>query len=262
MLSFSQDIAIILATIVLALGFSLLLSRLWPPSLRREHNDIIGWQLSVLGTTYAVIIGFMLYAVWTNFGAAEVNTEQEANSLVNVFRFAGGLSTTQRDAIQKLTRDYASTMVNEEWPAMNRESSSPAGLRVTQQLWTTVLKAEAQNPAEQMSLDHVFTELTNMTQHRRIRELQSRTKLPGILWAVLIVGGTITILSSCLFGIHNFKLHLFQIITFSLMLSLALVAVADIDRPFQGSVRVSPAGFDYARATIEQLLGEARDSAK
>ena len=32
---------------------------------RRTYNDIIGWQVSVLGTTYAVILGFMLYTVWS-----------------------------------------------------------------------------------------------------------------------------------------------------------------------------------------------------
>jgi len=38
----------------------------WPPEQRRAHNDLIGWQLSVLGTTYAVIIGF--YALY-RFGS-------------------------------------------------------------------------------------------------------------------------------------------------------------------------------------------------
>ena len=27
---------------------------------RRDHNDIIGWQVSVLGTTYAVILGLIV----------------------------------------------------------------------------------------------------------------------------------------------------------------------------------------------------------
>ena len=53
-----------------------------------------------------------------------------------------------------------------------------------------------------------------------------RAKLPGILWAVLILGGVITTLSSCLFGTENFKLHCVQVISLTLLLSLALVAIA------------------------------------
>jgi hypothetical protein len=36
-------------------------------------------------------------------------------------------------------------------------------------------------------------------------------------------------------------------------LSLVLVAIADIDRPFQGSVRVSPDSFIFAQETFKQL---------
>ncbi|MGH9685411.1 MAG: hypothetical protein ACRD4S_17590 [Candidatus Acidiferrales bacterium] len=67
MLSVSEDVVIIIACVVVALGFLCLLCHFWPLGQHREQNDIIGWQISVLGTTYAVIIGFMLYAVWTNF---------------------------------------------------------------------------------------------------------------------------------------------------------------------------------------------------
>ena len=92
-----------------------------------------------------------------------------------------------------------------------------------------------------------------MTEHRRMRELQSGTKLPPILWMVLIVGGIITTLSSCLFGTENFKLHCVQVISLTLLLSLALVAIADIDRPFQGAVHVNPIGFERARSTFAQF---------
>jgi hypothetical protein len=92
-----------------------------------------------------------------------------------------------------------------------------------------------------------------MTQHRRIRELQSRTSLPAILWTILIVGGVVTVGSSCLFATENFKLHLILVVSLSLMVTLALVATADIDRSYQGSVHVDPDAFRLARETFQQL---------
>ena len=79
-----------------------------------------------------------------------------------------------------------------------------------------------------------MTLLSNITQHRRVRQLQSQTSLPGILWAVLIVGAIMTIMSACLFGSELPSLHMLQIVTLALLLSMALVAIADINRPFQG----------------------------
>jgi hypothetical protein len=40
--------------------FMVVLNRIWPVASRHTPNDLIGWQLSVLGTTYAVTLGFML----------------------------------------------------------------------------------------------------------------------------------------------------------------------------------------------------------
>lgn len=59
------------------------LNRVWPWEKRRAYNDLIGWQLSILATTYAVILGFMLYAVWSSFGEAELNVNLEANAVVD-----------------------------------------------------------------------------------------------------------------------------------------------------------------------------------
>ena len=70
---------------------------------------------------------------------------------------------------------------------------------------------------------------------------------------VLIAGGAITMLSATLFGTENFVLHCVQVVSLALLLSLTLVAIADIDRPFQGTVRVYPLGFERARATFAQL---------
>jgi len=52
-----------------------------------------------------------------------------------------------------------------------------------------------------------------------------------------------------MFGAANGPLHVIQVSAFALLISLVLVAIADINRPFQGSVHVS----DYAfrRAQVE-----------
>jgi hypothetical protein len=251
-LSAIQSIFIVLLCVLLTLAFLLLMRRFWPSSQRREHNEIIGWQVSVLGTTYAVIMGFMLYAVWTDFNAAEMTADSEANSLVNIFRLSQGLAPADRDQIQKLSREYADSMINEEWPAMNSGNLSLHAHNIVQQLWAATMQAKPASLGEQTSWNHVLTELTNMTEHRRLRELQSNSKLPGILWLVLIVGGVLTTLSSCLFGTDNFKLHAIQVFSLSFLLALALVAIADIDRPFRGAVHVNPLGFEHARDTFAE----------
>jgi hypothetical protein len=45
-----------------------------------------------------------------------------------------------------------------------------------------------------------------------------------------------------------------QVFAFSLLISLVLVAIADIDRPFQGAVHVSSYAFEQARQSMKDGL--------
>ncbi len=253
MLDNFQNLLIVIGTVAASAAFLFLLSRVWHIEKRRQYNDLIGWNVSVLGTTYAVVMGFMLYAVWTSFEIAAANAEAEANCIVNVVRSARGLPKEQRAQIRDIGAHYVDIMLKEEWPAMSHGALSPESHRTVQQLWAVVSRTEARTGLEQTSLDHTFSELSSMTDHRRLREVQVGASLPEILWIVLIAGAVVTIISASLFGTLDFKLHLTQVTMLALMLSLILVAIADINHPFQGSVHVPPVAFEKARQTIADI---------
>jgi hypothetical protein len=234
-------------------AFLFVVRRFWPTEKRRDHNDIIGWQVSMLGTTYAVMMGFMLYAVWTSFQTAELNADAEANSLVTIFRLSEGLPQPQQNSVKQLTRNYADEMIEEEGPTMEQGELPLAGHKTVEDLWASVLQTSPKSYQEQTAMTSTLAALSTMTEHRRIRQLESQFRLPTVLWLVLLIGGGLTTLSSCLFGTENFKLHALQVVSITLMLSLALVAIADIDRPFRGSVHVSPHGFERARSTFAEF---------
>lgn len=59
------------------------------------------------------------------------------------------------------------------------------------------------------------------------------------------------ILSACLFGAENFKLHAIQVSGLSLLIALSLAAIADLSRPYQGAAHVEPYGFVRAQETLK-----------
>ena len=250
MLDTAQNIFLVVVWMTLSMTFLVLLNYFWAPARRRVHNDVIGWQISILGTIYAVMIGFMLYAVWSNFQIAETNANNEANALVNLFRTADGLPSPQRDTIEIAAANYANAVLTDEWPTMSRDGVPHAGQPFIMQLWTTMTRTPAANLNQQASLQQAMHELSNVTEHRRIRILESQTKMPTILWTVLVVGGMITIGSCCLIGSENVALHFCLIFSLSLLISLSLIAIEDIDGTFQGGVHVSPYAFVRAQRTM------------
>src|SRR5580704_5481247 len=171
MLSFKLDALILILTVAGSIAFMLAIDRLWPWEKRHVHNDLIGWHLSVLGTTYAVILGFMLYAVWTNFGAADLNVDLEANALVNVYHLAAGLPDQQRNEIELLAHKYADTVINIDWPVMQAGQIPDQSQQLNTQMWQTLMSVKAASPNELTAEDHALYELSALTEHRRTRLL-------------------------------------------------------------------------------------------
>ena len=249
MLDTAQNVFIVIIALASSLFFMAAVNYYWPPEQRRAHNDLIGWQLSVLGTTYAVIIGFMLYTVWINFGTADLNTDAEANSLVNIYRLSDGLAPEQGAKLKALARAYGDAVVDHEWGEMAFNTTPTETRQIARQMWQILMASKGASPTEITAEDHALYELSALAGYRRVRLVESASRLPGVLWFVLLTGGTVTIASTCMFGAVNGPLHVIQVSAFALVISLVLVAIADINRPFQGSVHVS----DYAfrRAQME-----------
>jgi hypothetical protein len=251
MLDTAQNVFIVIISLVSSLFFMAAVNYYWPAEKRRAHNDLIGWQLSVLGTTYAVIIGFMLYTVWISFGNADLNADAEANSLVNVYRLASGLPPDQGARLKGLARAYGDAVVGQEWDEMARDKMPVETREIARQMWATLMASKATLPTEITAEDHALYELSALAGYRRVRLVQSEERLPSVLWFVLLVGGAVTIASTCMFGAVNGALHVIQVSAFALLISLVLVAIADINRPYQGSVHVSDYAFRRAQMDMK-----------
>jgi Protein of unknown function (DUF4239) len=123
--------------------------------------------------------------------------------------------------------------------------------RINKELWRVLMTLKEGTSAELLSRDHALTELDALTNHRRTRALQSAKRLPTVLWFVLIIGGILSVVASTMFGSPNRFLHALQVLSFSLLISLVLLAIADINRPFQGSVHVNDKPFRGAQEDIK-----------
>jgi Protein of unknown function (DUF4239) len=252
MLDTPQNFFIVIVALACSLFFMAAVNYYWPAEKRRAHNDLIGWQLSVLGTTYAVIVGFMLYTVWIEFGTADLNTDAEANSLVNVYRLADGLPPQQGAQLKALARAYGDAVVDHEWGEMAVNVIPTESRGITKQMWSTLTASKGGSPTEITAEDHALYELSAMAGYRRIRLVESAARLPTVLWCVLLIGGAVTVASTCMFGASNGVLHVIQVSAFALLISLVLVAIADINRPFQGSVHVSDYAFRRAQMEMKE----------
>ena len=261
MLSLTQNVLILVASMTVSLGFMVFLNRVWPFERRRHGNDQIGWQLSVLGTTYAVILGFMLYTVWTNFGEASLNVNLEANALRNLYRLADGLPPDQRLMVRAQAAAYADAVITQDWPDMDQGRVPEHSHYINEKLWRILMTIKTSSASENTAEDHSISELSDLTAHRRTRLLQSIYRLPLILWGVLVVGAVLTLVSVTMFGSASARIHTFQVFSLTLLITLAMLAITDVNEPFRGWVKVDNRAFERARESMHEEQQEAAPAA-
>jgi hypothetical protein len=246
------DIVTITVCVLAALAFLWAVTRASAANSRKESNDFTGPVVAVIGTTYAVILAFMLSGVWNMLQQAQANADQEANSLVNIWRISANIEEPEGQEVRKLCQTYAQLVISKEWPAMVADKPLPLETRdILNQLWKLSGQSQAHSGPDSIASYQFMEELRMLTEYRRVRLMHSHEELPGILRAVLIAGGIITVAACCFFGVPSFRFHVLQIVVLSFLISLVLVAIADLDRPYQGNDIVQPQGFTLALHTFE-----------
>jgi hypothetical protein len=229
-----------------------LVQRLVPPDLREEHNDVAGFIYAVLGVVYAVLLAFVVIAVWQDYKIAQTNVESEANELAGVYFLASQLPEPQRTRVQDLARIYARVVVEEEWPMMEQGQTSPHADSLVRELRLELLQFDPRNEGEQVLYERGLTQVHDVADARRLRLLQVREGIPDLLWVVLVGGGVITVCFTYLFGLKSNVAHALMVAALTLVICGILFTIAEIDYPFSGAVEIQPDAF---REVVRSLGG-------
>ncbi len=133
---------------------------------------------------------------------------------------------------------------------MQVQQDSRASQVVLGDMWKVLTAVRAEG-LEVNSVDHLTSALSDLTERRNLREQEFRIRLPKILWMLLVVGAGVTVGSSCLLGNDNKWLHYCQVLALTFVVAVTLAAIADLARPFEGAVAVTPVAFERALSMMQ-----------
>jgi hypothetical protein len=249
---------------VVIVGGSLLLTLLAVAIVRRlvshqtlaRHNDVAGFVYATMGVTYAVVLAFIVIAVWENFSATREVADSEASALGALYRLADGFPDPYRTSAQEALLAYAEVAVDEEWPAMEHEAApSPQTSAALNELYAVYEQPDlvaAVNPEQYgESLRH----LDEVSVDRRGRILASESGLPGILWVVLAGGGVLVVGFAFIFGVESPYSQGAIIGALAVIVSMLLFVAADMQHPFRGGLVVKPEGLELVLEQFGHAAG-------
>jgi hypothetical protein len=221
----------------------LLVQRLVPTERREVHNDVAGFIYAVLGVAYAVLLAFVVIAVWQDYKTAQTTAESEANELAGVYFLASQLPEPQRTRLQDLARRYARVVVEEEWPMMEQGQTSPRADSLLRQLRLELLQFDPRTRGEQVLYERGLTNLHDAIDARRSRLLEVREGIPNLLWVVLVLGGVITVSFTYLFGLKSNRTYALMVAALTLVICGILFTIGEFNNPFSGVVEIRPDAF-------------------
>ena len=250
-MSIPVGLLLLCVAMALAVGGLILVQRFVPIAVRRQHNDVAGFIYAVLGVVYAVLLGLVVVAVWEEWNAAAVTADDEASSLAEIFWIADRMPGSKGHHIQELARSYARVVVNEEWPLMEQEKSSPRAWDLLDDIRASLQNFDPSTPAQQVLYEQSLERMHALAGARRNRMMEAQQGLPIILWVVLIIGGTIVVGFTYLFGLESTVIHLLTVASLALVIALVLFTVAALNYPFKGDIIIGPEAMKHVLGRFE-----------
>jgi hypothetical protein len=230
-----------MAVVVLGLW---LLQRFVPHPRRESHNDVAGFIFAGVGVIYAVLLAFVVIAVWSSVDAARQTTFKEADALAGVYWISRDMPLPLGAQIEKDTLDYAHTVQGEEWELMAGHRSSPQATQLVYAIRGSVLSYQPTTPQQQVLYEHAVTHVEDLASERRARLSEVEDSVPPILWIALVAGAVLTIGFTFLFGLSNSKAHGLMVLSLAALIVVSLILINEMNYPFAGVTKVEPTAFN------------------
>lgn len=215
-----------------------------------NHHEVIGYLFPVAGSIYGILLGLVVVNSITLFDDARGTVNAEGTTLVSLYMLAENLPEEDQKLIRKYCRDYASSVIRDEWLAMDAGEHHPISRSYAANLFKEIIRvSETNGNAAQKMLDLG----QDMIEARRERLDISSRSIPGIEWLVLCVGGILVILFSYMFVTDSLFVQLVGTGMIAIMISLNIYLVVAFGSPFSGNLKVSDTAFRRAIDTFNNI---------
>jgi hypothetical protein len=139
--------------------------------------------------------GSMVQCVMVFYGLAvaliAVNVSQEAIALASLYRDVSCHPEPVRSQMQGELRDYVQYVIKEAWPLQQHGKIPAGGVELMNKFQTTMISFEPATEGQKILHAEAMRAYNNLIQARRLRLDAVGTGLPGVMWAVILVGAII-----------------------------------------------------------------------
>lgn len=233
-----------------SVGLMLLCRKKWGPDRLKLNNEVAGFKFSVIGVLYAVLLAFIVIAVWQNYNTTDAAIRSEAKAVGGLTQLSYALPEPEGSAIRTSVADYANEVRQSEWATMARGLPSKTTARALAHLTQAIFDLRVDQYRDLALFQQSLHLLAVIEDNRNERLDSADGSVPPVLWLVLIAGAMITLGYPSFFGTSNLVAQTLMTATLAGLVALILLPALLLDFPFTGQVVLSSGAFDEA---LQQL---------
>ena len=237
------SIFIVAGSVFISLAGLVAARRLFKPATLRKHHELAGNILAVVGTLNAVLLGLVILEAQNRFQQARNNEAAESSNIGDMRLYAEYLREPTRSAINKHVGSYVKLVRGVEWDSPPELQPNKEAVEEFHCLWHLVCEYTPRDSKEQNLQASMLSSLTQAFDERRFRITTGRNGLPFILWMVLIVGSSVTVIFTYFFMAHNIKMQALMVALLSVTLSMGILVVWVLGNPYVGDWKIRPEQF-------------------
>jgi hypothetical protein len=240
-------IVVVGTAIVYAIVGVLVVRKLQRGKVIEGHNDVLSPVFATAGVIYAVLLGFLVVAVWQSYDDAKGTIQDEATTLTTLYRLTAGMRhPEERAAMRKNIREYTEEVINDEWKTQAETgSASPKTRHAVGAIYQQFSHMPLSESGSQINGEFLRT-MSQVTIDRNRRIVQSSEHLSWVMWFGLFVGGIVVVGMTFILYMERAWPHVVITSVLAALIGTLLFVTMVLDHPFVGPLALESAPFEYS----------------
>jgi hypothetical protein len=244
-------VVVVAVAILIAVGAILLANRVMP-EVGKEHNGTMSPFITVVGLVYGALLGFTVVVAWQQFSSAQAVVANEASTLTTMYRQTVAMPEPEQTQLRQLLRQYANAVVGPEWDHQSSGVTSDSARAAITGMYRVIGSQPpgvASGPINQVFLN----QLTVLASDRATRIIDAKPRIPALLWAGLIFGGTVLVSLTGFLRMGSTLGHTVVSSAIGILLGLLLCIAFLLDHPFGTHRGITPETFQNSTEVFDSV---------
>lgn len=209
--------------------------------IKREDGPALEYINVFIGTLYMVLLSLIVVLMWQNVSDVSGDVRAEAAGLQAVVQTAQRLPAAEGTPLLKAAHEYASSVLNTEWPpkaGTDSNTAAPAG-RILDEARAAVSRPVSAGSSAGTVEDQVLSEIQSVSDARDDRLAKSSGSVPTFLLIALAMLSLITIATPLTLGLRADALAFSGFVVTTALVCLAFWLVVELQSPYHGLIHAS-----------------------